>query len=371
MGTAPEGLWSVRLVALVAGFSLSMLLMEVMLEALFALERVPRTISLWNSTFAFFFCAALPAMLARWQRPQEKGLPKPAEDLERGKPTDEDRAGRHAVLLRTWAPYLCLSLMQFAAQTAANHSVHFVDFTVKVVFKASKLLPTMLVSTLMGNARSFTPVEYLAALLLCGGTAMFSHGGGKGHAGSDDSGAFATGVLLLVFAVLAEGVIPNAQQLLLKGGVDPNTLMIRTNIIGAVGGAVGLAVSGDVWQLAEFARGTPVVVPLLVGAGLMLSTSVMCYTRIIREVGSVFAVGASTLRKVVTVLLSFMLFPGKAFNAVRAVGLASVLAGVLLADFVARKPARAGREGERRPEFEPVGSSPPSVQVGRPAAALE
>ena len=91
----------------------------------------------------------------------------------------EDRAGRHAVLLRTWAPYLCLSLMQFAAQTAANHSVHFVDFTVKVVFKASKLLPTMLVSTLMGNARSFTPVEYLAALLLCGGTAMFSHGGGK------------------------------------------------------------------------------------------------------------------------------------------------------------------------------------------------
>ena len=30
----------------------------------------------------------------------------------------------------------------------------------------------------------------------------------------------------------------------------------------------------------------------------------------------------------------------EAFNAVRAVGLASVLAGVLLADFVARKPAR-------------------------------
>ena len=49
-----------------------------------------------------------------------------------------------------------------------------------------------------------------------------------------------------VFSVLAEGVIPNAQQLLLKGGVDPNTLMIRTNIIGAVGGAVGLAVCPDV-----------------------------------------------------------------------------------------------------------------------------
>ena len=31
-----------------------------------------------------------------------------------------------------------------------------------------------------------------------------------------------------------------------------------------------------------------------------------------REVGSVFAVGTSTLRKVVTVLVSFMLFPGKA-----------------------------------------------------------
>lgn len=81
----------------------------------------------------------------------------------------------------------------------------------------------------------------------------------------------------------------------------------------------------------------PNVLPLLAGAGLMLSLGVMSYTRLVHEAGSVFAVGVSTLRKSVTLLLSFILFPGKAFDRVRGVGLAAVMAGVLLADHAANR----------------------------------
>mmetsp|Transcript_93318 Transcript_93318/g.243311 ORF Transcript_93318/g.243311 Transcript_93318/m.243311 type:complete len:281 (+) Transcript_93318:2-844(+) len=248
-------------------------------------------------------------------------------------------------------PFVLLSVLQFAASFAANHAVHFVDFTVKVVFKASKLLPTMAVSTLVGNTRAFSLEEYAAAALLCSGTALFSQGSAKeghGSASSADAGSSVwIGAALLAFAVLVEGATSNGQQLMLHK-VSADALMLRMNALGAVGGFAGLVLAGDLGQLLAFSQDQPTTLPLLVGAGFSLATSVACYVRLLREVGSVFATIVSTLRKSVTVLLSFVLFPGKAFTPIRALGLAVVLAGVLLAE---RSGSRA--RGKKAPPSTP------------------
>mmetsp|Transcript_21258 Transcript_21258/g.73199 ORF Transcript_21258/g.73199 Transcript_21258/m.73199 type:complete len:392 (-) Transcript_21258:23-1198(-) len=347
----PSRLW---LASLILGFALGMLLMEVLLEMLFSLPDVPQTIALWNSTVSFACCAIVPVVLSA----MSDGGAFTAGDassfvLQGGHGSDKGSAAGSSTLglARQWMPFVLLSVLQFAASFAANHAVHFVDFTVKVVFKASKLLPTMAVSTLVGNTRAFRLEEYAAAALLCSGTALFSQGSAKeghGSVSSADAGSNVwIGAALLAFAVLLEGATSNGQQLMMQK-VSADALMLRMNALGAVGGFAGLVLAGDLGQLLAFSQDQPTTLPLLVGAGFSLATSVACYVRLLREVGSVFATIVSTLRKSVTVLLSFVLFPGKAFTPIRALGLAVVLAGVLLAE---RSGARA--RGKKAPPSTP------------------
>lgn len=330
-------MWTFRLMGLIAGFALGMLLMEVLLEALYSLDGIPRSIALWNSAAGFSCCSLLSGTIAATQRLQRSGKGDLAVDRNDLSLLIPESRGLRATL-RRWAPYLALSAAQFFANAAANHAVHYVDFTVKVVFKASKLLPTMALSTFVGNARAFSAEEYTAALCLCSGTAMFSHGSGKGgHAESLQSNLL-VGSLLLASACLIEGAVPNAQQWLMKDGVSANVLMLRMNIFGAAGGVAGLLLSGDLAPFLSYCVQTPQTLPLLLGATSTFAVSVACSTRLIQEAGTVFVAVVSTMRKTATVLLSFLLFPGKNFDAVRGAGLLAVLLGVVLAEHARSRP---------------------------------
>ena len=50
--------------------------------------------------------------------------------------------------MRDFTPYIRLSLAVFGATALATHSLHYVSYPTKVVFKAAKLIPTMIVSTM-------------------------------------------------------------------------------------------------------------------------------------------------------------------------------------------------------------------------------
>uniref|UniRef100_A0A7S1LNJ3 EamA domain-containing protein n=1 Tax=Alexandrium catenella TaxID=2925 RepID=A0A7S1LNJ3_ALECA len=344
-----------RLTALVFSFTFGMLLFEICMEALFSLPDVPRTMSLWNTTVQFSFCAIIPALYSLSQgRGPSTGR---SSDVEVGCPTDVAKPNVEVQisfrgLIRTWAPFLVLSMMQFAAGVAANHAVHFVDFTMKVVSKASKLLPTMVISSVVGNSRSYTATEYFAAVMLCGGTAVFSCGSSREGSGIGESAHadFIYGMLLLAFAVIADGIMPNMQQAMLRRGCGPDELTFRINIAGAVGGILGLTISGDWRRMAAYAESMPCAIPLLLASGFTFSISVMSYMRLIEEAGSVYAVGVSTVRKSVTVFLSFMLFPGKAFNSTRGAGLVAVLGGLVVVELEAARARR--RAPGQKPEKE-------------------
>ena len=72
----------------------------------------------------------------------------------------------------------------------------------------------------------------------------------------------------------------------------------------------------------------PRLVVYLVLVGMGLSTAVLAYTRLIATSGSVVAVTVATLRKVMTVVLSFVIFPNKTFSTVHGVASLAVLAGI-------------------------------------------
>ena len=72
------------------------------------------------------------------------------------------------------------------------------QYTVRLVFKSSKFIPTMVVSTFSGNAKPFSWAEYVAAFLLC-----FGVGGFYTHSGKTDvaGGMMIAGIYMLLVAM--------------------------------------------------------------------------------------------------------------------------------------------------------------------------
>merc|ERR1719215_184002 len=112
-----------------------------------------------------------------------------------------------------WLPYTWLALLLFCGTGFANMAVAWVQYPVKVVIKSSKLIPTMAVSAVIGNSRSFVGHEYLAALLICLGTATFSYHAGRADAPPE---MVVLGIGMLIVAILGDVVAVNTQQWMMQ-----------------------------------------------------------------------------------------------------------------------------------------------------------
>jgi len=321
-----------RWAALAAGFALGMLVHEVIMEETFRLPGLPHSLSLWISLVELSFCALVPAMLEATSYFVGRSAP----SLESDEPGSAHVGTSTSVLafLQRWAPYAALSSMIFIGGTAGTQSGRYLDYSVKVVFKCSKLLPTMLSSTLLGNSKKFSGLEYIAALFLCVGTALFSMEEGPRKHSRLASPNLVVGVFFLSFSIAIDAFAPNLQQWLMREqGAGPDLVMKRTNGFAAVIALIVIPILGGVSELIEYARDVREVLACLVGLGTTLSFSIACQIRLIKAAGSVVTVGVATLRKSGTLLLSYLLFPGKAFGWMRGVGIALVALGLGLAEF--------------------------------------
>lgn len=290
---------------LVVGFFACHVTFEALNEALVTIPGVPKSITLWSVAVQFGLCALVP-LLRR----------------------------STALSQRSWWPFVAISAMVFLSNSLSQYSTHYVEFSLKIVAKSSKLMPTMLISGLLGNSRYFQAVDYIAAILLCAGTAFFSYS--PKASVSTTSSQVALGMCALGLSCVFDGLVPNVQQRLLRD-TTPSELMARTNAVGAVAGVISIALSGEASSVVEYAGSRPDLSLLILGIGLSLAGSVLCYTDLVARAGSVFAVGIATLRKSASLLLSYLLFPGKSFDSFRQLGIICIALGLLLAECRARR----------------------------------
>ncbi|CAJ1376545.1 unnamed protein product [Effrenium voratum] len=284
-----------RLGCLALGFLLCHLAFEALNEALVRLPEVPKGVTLWSVASQFACCTFAPLALSL----------RSAETLPRRS-------------LREWAPFAMISAMVFLSNSLSQYSTHYVEFTLKIVAKSSKLLPTMLISGILGNSGRFEALDYAVALLLCAGTCLFC---------LDQTGGCSQ--------------VPNLQQRALKSASCAE-VMARTNLLGALTGFLGVVLNGDASAVLEYAGTHPRLLWLIPGIGLTLAGSVLCYTELVHSAGSVFAVGVGTLRKSASLLLSYLLFPKAALGVERVLGLVLLGLGLVLAEWRARSPKRLG-----------------------------
>mmetsp|Transcript_13344 Transcript_13344/g.20709 ORF Transcript_13344/g.20709 Transcript_13344/m.20709 type:complete len:350 (-) Transcript_13344:71-1120(-) len=296
-----------------ATFFLAMIGHELALEAASLefpdLESLPYAVTL----FQFGFCVLLPLIISKGKALET--FPKSIQQT---------------------LPYVSLSILVFGATALATASLKWVSYPTKVVFKSAKLIPTMMVSVFVGNNKKYAALDYFAAILLCAGAAGYSFGNGN-QQGNDAL----PGIILLTISVFCDALVPNLQQKLLEpttngnntlsraGGLSASALMVNVNAVGFSGLLVYMIFVGHLVESIQVSLTHPRLFVLLTCVGLGLSTAVFAYTRLIQASGSVAAVAVATLRKVATVILSYVLFPKPIIPIHMAAGL-SVLSGILI-----------------------------------------
>jgi len=187
-------------------------------------------------------------------------------------------------------------------------------------------------------------------------------GGGGGGGGSSGSGSGSDndtsyyGIGLLIISIMCDAIVPNFQQQLMASptannsnstlpkvhgqgisgsGLSADAVMINTNTVGFAMILVGMLISGSLKDAVSTAVLDPRLLVYLVSVGLGLSTAVLAYTKLIKASGPVVAVAVATLRKVVTMLLSYIIFP-KPILSIHVFSGLLVLAGVVISTFCRR-----------------------------------
>lgn len=226
---------------------------------------------------------------------------------------------------------LRISVLVLSSLVCGNVALKWVSYPIKVVVKSCKLLPTMALGSLLLRKR-YSMNDQVAAVLLCTGLIGFTLAE-KGSSGGRASSPLGVGLLLLAVSCDAVQVLLSERMLKQAPHLTPMHVMLYTNGFAFVAVAAMLAFSDD--------RGLAVAIPsaaealqtlpwgrlMLYGASSWVG--VCCFVTLTRSFGATAAVVATNARKLLTVTLSFLLFP-KPFTAAYALSGAAVVAGVTL-----------------------------------------
>ena len=223
--------------------------------------------------------------------------------------------------------YLALLVFAIAlSQGTGSVALQHVNYPVKVAFKSCKLVPTMAFSRyIVRDGKRYGVDDYAAALFMCVGLALLSAADLAAHAERDTQAA---GLMLLVVAVCSDAVIPNLQEKLLRGLKLPlGSMVVLSNAGSFLVVLAFIAATGELGRAVAYLRVHQDAALWLLAQGLVGYAGLRCYLNVIRGLSGVAGVLATSARKVVTLVLSFILFK-KPFTGSHATALAVLAVGV-------------------------------------------
>lgn len=241
--------------------------------------------------------------------------------LERVKLTKEGGWTRKAPL----RAYPLLTACLFASSSLSNLSLSYINFPTKVVFRCCKLVPTMLIATVV-NGRVFRSYEYACALSICAGLVLFA----VADYSLDPLLLNPTGMLLVSGSVVADAMLPNAQERLFRGGSSRLEVTVYSNLFSFLGMTLATAGNGTLARFARAVSGDRTLATYFGVYAVLSYVSISCYMTLVKRFGGVTAVVLTTARKAMTLALSFLLFP-KGFSWLYVYGSLLVLGAVMVA----------------------------------------
>ena len=135
--------------------------------------------------------------------------------------------------------YPLLTACLLGSSALSNMALNYINFPTKVVFRSSKLIPTMVIASVM-HRKVFSSMEYTCAFSICAGLIMFA------AADWELAPSFhPIGLVLVSLSVFADAVLPNAQERLFGMGASRLEVTLYTNVLALMAYTVTTYASGD------------------------------------------------------------------------------------------------------------------------------
>jgi len=183
----------------------------------------------------------------------------------------------------------------------------------------------MIIATIV-NSKKFRSYEYLCALCICAGLVLFS----MADYTLDHLQFNSLGLVLVSGSVVADSILPNAQEHLFKAGSSRLEVTVFSNLFSLIGMTVVTLGDGTLLQFWDMLRRDSTLAMYFAVYTILSYASISCYMILVKRFGGVTAVVLTTARKAMTLILSFMLFP-KGFSWLYVYGSLLVLGAVMMA----------------------------------------
>ncbi|KAI8426422.1 hypothetical protein MSG28_005265 [Choristoneura fumiferana] len=200
--------------------------------------------------------------------------------------------------------YALLAALTLGTMALSNLALSYLNYPTQLIFKSCKLIPVMIGSIIIMRKR-YGFLDYVAAVIMCIGLTMFT------LADSQTSPNFdVIGVAVISLALLCDAIIGNVQEKAMKTFQASNNEVVFYSYgigciyLAVITGSTGIMVDGFV-----YCSKNPLfiywVIFLLSLSGYLGLQAVLTLVRIS---GATVAVTVTTMRKVLSIIVSFLLF---------------------------------------------------------------
>ncbi|CAF1076076.1 unnamed protein product [Adineta ricciae] len=200
--------------------------------------------------------------------------------------------------------YIILAMLTLSTMGLSNYSVGYLNYPTQVMFKCCKLIPVLIGGVII-QKKTFNRYDVSAAICMSIGLIFFTLADSKVRPSFNTYGVF-----IICMALVADAIIGNYQEKIMKTHNVPNVEMVFYSFMfGFLMILFGLLLTDNLFSSIAFWSKYPVQT-----YGYALLFSVFGYLGIdivltlIKEYGALICVTVTTCRKAVTIVLSFILF---------------------------------------------------------------
>jgi UDP-galactose transporter B1 len=232
-----------------------------------------------------------------------------------------------------WSPAPKLPAMQLfaitgGAQVAAKYftsasTTYGLAYPVATLAKSGKMVPVMLGTLLIGNAK-YKPRDYAQVGLIVAGTALVGLAKSKGGGGSS-----LYGLACIILSLILDGIIGGTQKQVQKSLADyPFDIMAMTNVFMMLVGAVAAVAFGELVPGLEYLQANPDIQPKILSFALCSAIGQCFIFYTVANFGPLEVTAITTTRKIGTVLVSIFT-KGHSMNAQGWLGITLATVGIM------------------------------------------
>jgi solute carrier family 35 (adenosine 3'-phospho 5'-phosphosulfate transporter), member B2 len=232
--------------------------------------------------------------------------------------------------LKTSAPLLYFTpcaVSNTISSWGQYQALSFVSFSLQTLFKATKVIPVMIMGRIIKGS-TYCTAEYVEAVLITGGVAFFSLAS-KNSQRNTEEGFELAGFLLLSIYVLADSFTSQWQSRIYRdyGKIDHFHMMYGVNVSSIIVTSVALVASGEIPRIWEFLLYNPTAVWYNVLTAITSTTGQIAIFYTIKNFGPIVFTIIMTTRQMLSIVLSTLLF-GHQMNLGGAMGASLVFVAI-------------------------------------------